>query len=64
MPVDVSSPEHMDDPSADPFIVQERVFSKYAAMMYSSENGKSFHEFKEAKYCQSCGEKVTIWKIR
>ncbi len=49
-----------DDPSADPFIVQERIFSKYAAMLYTSDNGKSFHEFKDAKYCQSCGEKVSL----
>ncbi len=52
-----------DDPSADPFIVQERIFSKYAAMLYTSDNGKSFHEFKDAKYCQSCGEKVTSYII-
>ena len=51
-------PGDTDDPSADPFIVQERIFSKYAAMLYTSENGKAFHEFKDAKFCQSCGEKV------
>ncbi|KAK7494886.1 hypothetical protein BaRGS_00013765 [Batillaria attramentaria] len=46
---------------ADPFIPQERVFSKYAAMLYTSNNtGKTFEEFKDAKYCASCGEKTVI----
>lgn len=50
-----------DEADSDPFIPQERVFSKYAAMMYTSNNlGKSFEEFKEAKYCPSCGEKTVI----
>ena len=45
----------------DPFIPQERVFSKYAAMLYTSNNmGKTFEEFKDAKYCASCGEKVRV----
>ncbi|KAK7110079.1 uncharacterized protein [Littorina saxatilis] len=45
----------------DPFIPQERVFSKYAAMLYTSNNiGKTFEEFKDAKYCASCGEKTVI----
>ena len=45
----------------DPFIPQERVFSKYAAMLYTSNNtGKTFEEFKDAKYCASCGEKVRL----
>jgi hypothetical protein len=44
----------------DPFIPQERVFSKYAAMLYTSNNaGKTFEELKDAKFCTSCGEKVT-----
>ena len=43
----------------DPFIPQERVFSKYAAMLYTSNNsGKTFEEFKDAKFCASCGEKA------
>lgn len=51
--------EPEEDPNVDPFIPQERIFSKYAAMMYTSDNnGKSFHEFKDARYCPSCGEKV------
>ncbi|XP_045189015.1 uncharacterized protein LOC123546637 isoform X2 [Mercenaria mercenaria] len=50
-----------DEADSDPFIPQERVFSKYAAMMYTSNNqGRSFEEFKEAKYCPSCGEKTVI----
>ncbi len=50
-----------DDPTADPFIAQERIFSKYAAMLYTSDNnGKTFHEFKDARFCPSCGEKVKI----
>lgn len=45
--------------TADPYIPQDRVFSKYAAMLYTSNNsGKTFEEFKDAKYCSSCGEKV------
>ena len=48
-----------DEDESDPFIPQERVFSKYAAMVYTSNNqGRSFEEFKDAKYCPSCGEKV------
>ncbi|XP_064630986.1 uncharacterized protein LOC135489527 isoform X2 [Lineus longissimus] len=50
-----------EEAQPDPFIPQERVFSKYAAMMYTSTNqGKTFHEFKDAKYCPSCGEKTLI----
>ncbi|CAH1784655.1 unnamed protein product [Owenia fusiformis] len=50
-----------DNANMDPFIPQERVFSKYAAMMYTSHNGaKTFHEFKDAKYCASCGEKTVL----
>ncbi|KAH9524740.1 hypothetical protein Btru_027658 [Bulinus truncatus] len=45
----------------DPFIAQEQIFSKYSAMLYTSNNqGKSFEEFKDAKYCASCGEKTLI----
>ncbi|XP_041369445.1 uncharacterized protein LOC121383457 [Gigantopelta aegis] len=50
-----------DDAMVDPFIPQERVFSKYAVMAYTSNNqGKTFDEFKDAKYCPSCGEKTVI----
>ena len=53
--------EEVSEEVADPFIPQERVFSKYAAMLYTSNNsGKTFEEFKDAKYCASCGEKVII----
>ncbi|XP_069140268.1 uncharacterized protein [Argopecten irradians] len=50
-----------EEGDADPFIPQERVFAKYAAMLYTSNNlGKSFDEFKDAKFCASCGEKTVI----
>nr|XP_022341506.1 uncharacterized protein LOC111135590 isoform X1 [Crassostrea virginica] len=50
-----------EGPDSDPFIPQERVFSKYAAMLYTSNNqGRSFEEFKDAKFCPSCGEKTVI----
>ncbi|XP_012934651.1 uncharacterized protein LOC101853915 [Aplysia californica] len=53
--------EEITEEVADPFIPQERVFSKYAAMLYTSNNhGKTFEEFKDAKYCASCGEKTVI----
>jgi hypothetical protein len=54
-----------ENSSMDPFNVQERVFSKYAAMIYTSDNnGRTFHEFKDSKYCPSCGEKVNIsWSL-
>ncbi|KAI8789062.1 hypothetical protein BgiMline_000923 [Biomphalaria glabrata] len=45
----------------DPFIAQEQIFSKYSAMLYTSNNqGKTFEELKDAKYCASCGEKTLI----
>ncbi|GFS07518.1 hypothetical protein ElyMa_002991200 [Elysia marginata] len=53
--------EEISEEVADPFIPQERVFSKYAAMLYTTNNqGKTFEEFKDAKYCPSCGEKTVI----
>ncbi|CAL1530077.1 unnamed protein product [Lymnaea stagnalis] len=53
--------EELSEAQADPFIPQERVFSKYAAMLYTSNNhGKTFEEFKEASFCASCGEKTVI----
>ena len=53
--------EDISEEVADPFIPQERVFSKYAAMLYTTNNqGKTFEEFKDAKYCASCGEKVIL----
>lgn len=53
--------EEESEETSDPFIPQERVFSKYAAMLYTSNNsGKTFEEFKDAKYCASCGEKTVI----
>ncbi|KAL3864299.1 hypothetical protein ACJMK2_005992 [Sinanodonta woodiana] len=53
--------EDNEEDDSDPFIPQERVFSKYAAMLYTSNNqGRSFEEFKDAKFCPSCGEKTVI----
>ncbi|XP_076436241.1 uncharacterized protein LOC143275834 [Babylonia areolata] len=53
--------EQGQEDNADPFIPQERVFSKYAAMLYTSNNsGKTFEEFKDAKFCASCGEKTVV----
>ena len=53
--------EEDDDKGRDPFIVNERFFSKYAAMLYTSDdNGRTFHEVKDARYCPSCGEKVGV----
>ena len=54
-----------DRPDKDPFIPQERIFAKYAAMLYTSDNnGRTFHELKDAKYCASCGEKVRMTSHR
>nr|XP_039262951.1 uncharacterized protein LOC120338989 [Styela clava] len=51
----------LTDPSTDPFNPQERVLSKYSAMIYTSINsGKSFDEINCAKFCISCGEKTAI----
>ena len=45
----------------DPFIPHEKILSKYSAMMYYSCNqGKHYHEFKDAKFCASCGETTLI----
>lgn len=45
----------------DPFIPHERILSKYSAMMYYSCNqGKNYHEFKDAKFCASCGETTLL----
>ncbi|XP_078379085.1 uncharacterized protein LOC144662198 [Oculina patagonica] len=45
----------------DPFIAHERILSKYSAMMYYSCNqGKNYHEFKDAKFCASCGETTLL----
>lgn len=45
----------------DPFIPHEKILSKYSAMMYYSCNqGKNYHEFKDAKFCASCGETTLL----
>jgi len=44
----------------DPFIPHERVFSKYAVMLYYSQDaGKTFYLHQDSKYCESCHEKVS-----
>ena len=51
----------MSADNQDPFIPQERILSKYAAILfYSCNHGKNFHEFKDAKFCSSCGETTLI----
>ncbi|KAL8603228.1 hypothetical protein ACOMHN_046234 [Nucella lapillus] len=53
--------EQVQEEMVDPFIPQERIFSKYAAMLYTSNNAaKTFEEFKDAKFCPSCGEKTVV----
>ncbi|XP_068687187.1 centromere-associated protein E-like [Montipora foliosa] len=45
----------------DPFIPHEKILSKYAAMLYYSCNqGKNYHEFKDARFCPSCGETTLL----
>eukprot|EP00057_Strongylocentrotus_purpuratus_P010139 XP_011664613.1 PREDICTED: uncharacterized protein LOC764539 [Strongylocentrotus purpuratus] len=45
----------------DPFIPQEAILSKYSVMVYTSTNQKkTFHGLKDAKFCASCGEKTVI----
>lgn len=45
----------------DPFIPQESILSKYSIMVYTSTNQKkTFHELKDAKFCASCGEKTVV----
>ncbi|XP_076812117.1 uncharacterized protein LOC143459041 [Clavelina lepadiformis] len=49
------------DPSSDPFNPQEKLLSKYSAMIYTSVNsGKTFDEITSAKFCVSCGEKTAV----
>ena len=51
----------MNSAHHDPFIAHEKILSKYSAMMYYSCNqGKNYHEFKDAKFCPSCGETTLI----
>nr|XP_054766729.1 uncharacterized protein LOC129273690 [Lytechinus pictus] len=55
--------ENMDLMGAemDPFIPQEAILSKYSIMVYTSTNQKkTFHGLKDAKFCASCGEKTVI----
>ena len=45
----------------DPFIPHEKIMSKYSATVYySCSQGKNYHEFKDAKFCPSCGETTLL----
>lgn len=45
----------------DQFIPHERIFSKYAVMLYYSQDaGKNFYIHQDCKYCESCHEKVGL----
>ncbi|BFZ01755.1 hypothetical protein BsWGS_04794 [Bradybaena similaris] len=49
------------DKGIDPFVPHETVFSKYAAVIYTSiDHGKTFEVLKEINFCLSCGEKTVI----
>lgn len=44
----------------NPLIPQEQTTSKYAAMMYTSnDGGRSFYGLKAAQHCSSCNQKVS-----
>ena len=48
----------------DPFVPHETILSKYSVMIYTSANSKkTFHELKDAKFCASCGEKVSVHRL-
>jgi hypothetical protein len=42
----------------DQFSFQDRVFSKWACLLQASSDGSSWHDMKDVKYCENCGEKV------
>ena len=42
----------------DQFAYQDRVFSKWACAMHTSQNGTIWYECKQVKFCTNCGEKV------
>jgi hypothetical protein len=44
----------------DQFSVQDRVFSKWACLLQASSDGSSWHDMKDVKYCENCGEKTLI----
>ncbi|XP_022086611.1 uncharacterized protein LOC110977099 isoform X2 [Acanthaster planci] len=45
----------------DPFVPQESILSKYSVMIYTTTNQrKTWHELKDAKFCTSCGEKTVL----
>ncbi|PAA84666.1 hypothetical protein BOX15_Mlig015929g4 [Macrostomum lignano] len=54
-------PSNDDYVPGDPFVVNERVFSKYSLMLFVSTNGgKTFSEFGGSNYCHQCFEKTTV----
>lgn len=45
----------------NPFVVHERVFSKYSAKIaVSSDGGRTFYELSTTAFCPSCAEKTVI----
>ncbi|XP_067940341.1 uncharacterized protein [Watersipora subatra] len=48
-----------EDYESNPFIPHERIFSKYAAMLYySQDGGKNYYIHQDCHYCDSCHEKT------
>ncbi|XP_065184895.1 uncharacterized protein LOC135815512 isoform X2 [Sycon ciliatum] len=46
---------------AESLIPNESLISKYGAMMYTSTNqGKTFAQMKDSRFCSSCGEKTVL----
>ena len=44
---------------SNPFIPHERMFSKYAVMLYYSQDaGKNYYIHQDCRYCESCHDKV------
>lgn len=46
----------------DVFAFQDRLFSKWACRMQTSVDGEIWHDSKDVKYCENCGEKVIMRK--
>lgn len=44
----------------DLFAFQDRVFSKWACRMQTSVDGAVWHDAKDVRYCENCGEKTLI----
>eukprot|EP00794_Sanderia_malayensis_P005469 gene5469-6153_t len=53
--------EIMAGKTDDPFIPHENILSKYSAMIYTSCNeGKTFYEMPDTKFCESCAAKTLM----